>query len=498
MIALARYELGIPVLPDELDPDPWALNCENGTVDLQTGQLREHDRADLITKLVPVAYDPEAEAPRFEKYLKEVLLQDRVVGFVRRYAGYSLTGNTRERIFAILHGSGKNGKTTLVDLLQDVAGDYATTTDPETILAKRHQGVGNDVAALKGARFVASAEVERGRALAESKIKALTGSDTISARFLYAEPFTFKPEFKLWLSTNNKPEVGGTDDAIWDRIRLIPFTERFDGDRQDPELPDKLREERPGVLAWMVRGCLEWQRDGLGEPEEVRDATEAYRAEMDVLADFIGDRCVEHPDAWCRFSDLFEEYEEWCRESGETAKSKRKFGAVLKDRGFPPDKGAQNVSIRRGIALRDDRDPGHPDSARVTQPEHGDNPESAHKVDGAKREGNPVTEHAGNGNPETACKSWDSEKEVTQGYSETTNSGEKRLMREVSQNGVTNGNSVTSVVSPPLNGRRLTDEEAERVKGLIAQGVAPTLARAQVLGEEDEWLQRDDGVDDYE
>ena len=483
MIALAHSESGIPVLPDQLDSDPWALNCENGTVDLQTGQLREHDRADLITRLAPVAYDSEAEAPRFERYLREVLLQESVVGFVRRYAGYSLTGSTRERIFAILHGTGKNGKTTLVELLQDVAGDYATTTDPETILARRHQGVGNDVAALKGARFVAAAEVERGRALAESKIKALTGSDTISARFLYAEPFTFKPEFKLWLSTNNKPEIGGTDDAIWDRIRLIPFTERFDGDRQDPDLPDKLREERPGVLAWMVRGGLEWLREGLGEPEEVRDATEAYRAEMDVLADFIGDRCVEHPDAWCRFSDLFEEYEEWCRESGETAKSKRQFGAVLRDRGFSPDKGAQNVSIRRGMALRDNRDPDPPDGAEVTQASPASDPGSAATAPKGEERGNQVTERKENGNLGTPCKTGDSEEKVTQGYSETTNFAEKPLVRELSQNGVTNGNSVTSVVSPPLSSRRLTHEEAERVKGLIAEGMAPALARAQVLGE---------------
>jgi len=302
MLAMAQPHIAIKV--NALDADPFLLTCENGTVDLKTGELRPHDPSDLITRLVPVEYNPDAAAPRFRQFLREVLVDEDVITFVQRYAGYSLTGDARERAFAILWGSGKNGKSTLVELLHEVIGDYAQNTDVETVLAKRHTGVGNDVAALKGARFVSCSEVEKGRRLAESKVKQLTGRDTVTARFLFNEPFDFKPEFKLWMSTNNKPEIRGTDDAIWDRIRLVPFTRRFEGSNSDTDLPRKLREELPGVLAWMVEGCLSWQSEGLGEPERVTNATAEYRYEMDTLAAFIEECCVVHQDIRVRFAPL--------------------------------------------------------------------------------------------------------------------------------------------------------------------------------------------------
>ncbi len=347
---------------DELDSDPWALNCQNGTLDLRTGTLRPHDPADLITRLAPVEYDPDAECPRFKRFLKETLVDEALISFIKRYTGYTSTGITRERLFAILYGFGKNGKTTLVELLQDVMGDYATNTDIETILAKKYQGVGNDVAALKGARFVSAAEVEKGRRLAESKVKQLTGSDTVTARFLFGEPFNFRPQFKLWLSTNNKPVVQGTDDAIWDRIRLVPFTQRFEGSEADPKLPEKLREELPGILAWMVEGCLEWQEHGLGEPESVKAATAQYRQEMDTLAAFLEDRCVVRKDLVAPATPLYKQYRLWCDDAGEKPETQKMFGMRLRERGF------ENKQITRGphkgykgwigIGLRvDDPDP---------------------------------------------------------------------------------------------------------------------------------------------
>jgi putative DNA primase/helicase len=281
-----------------------------------------------------------------------------VISFVKRYAGYTLTGITRERLLAILYGFGKNGKTTLVELLRDVMGDYATNTDTETLLINRYQGVGNDVAALKGARFVSAAEVEQGRRLAESKVKQLTGRDTVTARFLFGEPFNFTPEFKLWLSTNNKPVIQGTDDAIWDRIRLIPFTQRFDGERQDPKLPEKLHSELAGVLAWMVEGCMEWQEHGLGEPETVRAATDQYRAEMDTLAAFIEDRCVVREDAVAPATPLWKQYQLWCDDAGEKAGTQKVFGMRLRERGFVNDKIKRGPHKDRkgwfGIGLRAD------------------------------------------------------------------------------------------------------------------------------------------------
>jgi putative DNA primase/helicase len=343
---------------EELDQDPWLINCQNGTLNLRTGKLKAHDPADRITKIVPEAYDPDAPCPRFKQFLKETLVEEAVISFVKRYSGYTLTGITRERLLAILWGFGMNGKTTLVELLRDVMGDYATNTDTETLLMKRYQGVGNDVAALKGARFVSAAEVEQGRRLAESKVKQLTGRDTVTARFLFGEPFNFTPEFKLWLSTNNKPVIQGTDDAIWDRIRLIPFTQRFDGKRQDTKLPEKLRGELAGVLAWMVEGCLEWQEHGLGEPESVREATDQYRAEMDTLAAFIEDRCVVHEDAVAPATPLYKQYQMWCDDAGERPETQKMFGMRLRERGFSSDKIKRGPHKDRkgwfGIGLRAD------------------------------------------------------------------------------------------------------------------------------------------------
>src|SRR5215204_3503495 len=359
MLSQARPYLAVGM--EELDCDPWLVNCQNGTLDLRTGRLKDHNPSDRITKIVPVDYDPDAPAPRFKRFLKEALMDDALIKFVKRYSGYTLTGITRERLLAILYGFGKNGKTTLAELLRDVMGDYATNTDTETLLMKRYQGVGNDVAALKGARFVSAAEVEQGRRLAESKVKQLTGRDTVTARFLFGEPFNFTPEFKLWLSTNNKPVIQGTDDAIWDRIRLIPFTQRFDGERQDPKLPEKLRNELAGVLAWMVEGCLEWQEHGLGEPETVREATDQYRAEMDTLAAFIEDRCVVREGIVAPATPLYKQYQMWCDDAGEKPETQKMFGMRLRERGFTSDKIKRGPHKDRkgwfGIGLRAD----HPD-----------------------------------------------------------------------------------------------------------------------------------------
>jgi putative DNA primase/helicase len=381
MLSQAKPYLAVRM--EELDRDRWSINCLSGTLDLRSGQIRPHDPADLITKLAPVEYDPRTGRARFGQFLRETLLDEAVISFVKRYAGYTLTGITRERLFAILYGFGKNGKTTLVELLQDAMGDYATNTDTETILAKKYQGVGNDVAALKGARFVSAAEVEQGRRLAESKVKQLTGSDTVTARFLFGEHFSFKPEFKLWLSTNNKPVIQGTDDAIWDRIRLIPFTQRFEGSKADPRLPEKLREELAGVFAWMVEGCLEWQEHGLGEPESVKAATNRYRTEMDTLASFFDERCVIHPSALVPASVLYEKYRMWCLGAGEDAETQKMFGMRLAERGFASAKLTRGPhKDRKGwrsIGLKaDDPDPGADDP-----PPSGGRPEvkKAYKAD---------------------------------------------------------------------------------------------------------------------
>src|SRR5215210_1042393 len=372
MLSQARPYLAVGM--EELDRDPWLVNCQNGTLDLRTGRLKDHHPADRITKIVPVDYAPNDSCARFKRFLKEALVDDALIKFVKRYSGYTLTGITRERLLAILYGFGKNGKTTLVELLHEVLGDYSRNTDVETLLIKKYQGVGNDVAALKGARFVSAAEVEKGRRLAESKVKQLTGRDTVTARFLFGENFDFKPEFKLWLSTNNKPVIQGTDDAIWDRLRLIPFSRRFEGSAADPKLLDKLRAELAGVFAWMAQGCLEWQEHGLEEPKTVADATKQYREEMDTLAAFFEDRCVIREGLLTPASRLYKQYQMWCDDAGENAETQKMFGMRLSERGFVSEKikRGQHKDRKgwRGIGLRaDDPEPEDPDDSANIPPD---------------------------------------------------------------------------------------------------------------------------------
>jgi putative DNA primase/helicase len=353
MIALAQSEM--PIMPDGLDTDPWLLNVSNGTLDLKTGELREHDRDDLITKLAQVEYDATAKAPIWEKFLEQILPDEAVREFVRRLAGYSLTGSTREHVLPILYGSGANGKSTFVNVLMAAMGDYASQTAPDLLLAKQGSHP-TELADLFGARLVAAIEVNDGRRFNEALVKQLTGGDTIKARRLYQDFWEFAPTHTVWMAVNHRPDVRGTDQAIWRRIKLIPFTTAIPPEEQDTELPEKLLEELPGILAWAVRGCLDWQRSGLGEPDEVRRATNQYRAHMDVLAGFLDERCVIDQKAWAKFGNLYADYTEWAEAAGEHPESKRRFGDSLAERGYPAANGTDHVAIRRGVGLREGRE----------------------------------------------------------------------------------------------------------------------------------------------
>lgn len=344
MLELAKSEE--PVRSEELDARPWFLNVQNGTIDLRTGELRQHRQEDLITKLAPVDYDPEAKAPTWTGFLERVLPSEELRAFVQRAVGYSATGDTSEQCMLINHGGGANGKSTFQETIAAALGDYAMRAPTEMLLAKRAGGIPNDVARLKGARFVAASETEEGRRLAESLIKDLTGQDTITARFMRAEYFDFQPTHKLWLSTNHKPEIRGTDTAIWRRIRLIPWSVTIPPEEQDKGLAAKLRDELPGILAWIVQGCLEWRREGLRPPEEVRRATGRYRAEMDVLAAFIDEECVVSEHASATVKALYAAYKNWCEENGERPESQRRFGGRLKERGFVS--GRRTTEPRKG------------------------------------------------------------------------------------------------------------------------------------------------------
>ena len=353
MLELAKSE--VPVSPDDLDADPWLLNCPNGTVDLRTGEIRPHRREDLLTKMAGAEYDPNAEAPTWKAFLERVLPGEDLRGFVQRSSGYSATGNTSEQCMFINHGAGNNGKSTFQEAYGEALGDYAMRTPTEMLMVKRGGGVPNDVARLMGSRLVTASETEEGRRLAESLIKDLTGQDTISARFMRGEFFDFKPSHKLWLSTNHKPEIRGTDNAIWRRIRLIPWVVTVPPKERDRTLPEKLRAELPGILAWSVRGCLEWQREGLKPPEEVRQATREYRAEMDVLAAFVADCCERGEDQKAYAGELWKAWQRWCEGTGEQAGTQKRFGGRLSERGFLNHRDSRTGrKVWFGVSLRPD------------------------------------------------------------------------------------------------------------------------------------------------
>lgn len=469
LISLTQSEEGIPVRVEDLDRNPWLLNVQNGTLNLKTGKLREHRREDLMTKIAPVEYEPDAKAPTWEAFLERILPSEELRQFVQRLIGYSLTGDVSAQVLPFFYGAGANGKSTLINTFLTVLGDYGQQAAPELLLSKRGAHP-TELADLKGARLVASVEVEDGRRMAESLVKQLTGGERIKARYLHRDFFEFAPTHKLFLAANHKPEVQGTDHAIWRRVKLIPFEVTIPDEEQDPHFSEKLQAELPGILSWAVRGCLDWQSEGLGEPEKVKDATQEYRAENDVLADFMRESCVIAPNVWCVFADLYGSYERWCEESGEQAESKRKFSARLRERGYPPDNGTDNVSIRRGIALRDDRKPDGSGSPGINEHPSEKPPREDSKATGD----NGINERIQNINPENPCKSQENGEAINHHYPENENSGSNSFMREVSEKSLM---PVNSLIPEP-------DSEQKKIDNLVSGGMSPELARAEVLGDE--------------
>jgi putative DNA primase/helicase len=352
MIALARSEPGVPVRPNQLDVHPFLLNVLNGTLDLRSGKLREPRREDLITKLVPVAYDPVAKAPAFTRFIVEVMCGRRdLIRYLQRALGYALTGSTSEQVFFVLYGSGANGKSTLLTLIHNLLGpDYAMDTPADTFSAKQFgDGIPNDLARLKGSRFVTAVELE-GRKLDEPKLKRITGQDQITARFMRAEFFQFTAELKLFIACNEMPTIDSSGHAIWRRIRLIPFDAKIT--KPDRHLPDRLRRELPGVLAWLVRGCLAWQKRGLGLPEPISAATKAYRQEMDAVGRFLADCCESVKEAKIGAKVLYEAYLAWCKRAEEEPLKQAAFGRKLTRRGLPKARSGDGGSYEyTGLAL---------------------------------------------------------------------------------------------------------------------------------------------------
>jgi putative DNA primase/helicase len=421
MRELARSE--VPVSTDELDANPMLINVLNGTIDLRSGELREHRREDFITKITPVEYNPEAFAPVWQAALERVLPSEEVRAFFKRLCGYAISGDVSEHILPVLYGTGANGKSTILNALLEAVGEYGMQAAPDLLIAKRG-GHPTEVADLFGMRVVASIEVEDGRRLAEALVKSLTGGDKVRARRMRQDFWQFDPTHTAFLCTNHKPEIRGTDNAIWRRIRLIPFTETIPPTEQDKKLPEKLRSELAGILAWAVKGCLEWQREGLKAPTEVRKATGAYRSEMDVIGAFLRDECVAGAGYKATLKDVYERYAEWCEEGGERPETKRKFNARLTERGQFDDRRSGPGGLREwhGLKLLTKR-----------------NAEFAGKL--TKRSENDY------------------------------NSSENISTRGNSQNNVSS--SVTSVET--------TEEQQRRIRKLVREGMSEKWARRQVL-----------------
>jgi putative DNA primase/helicase len=353
-LELARSEDGIAVMPDQFDADPMLLNVANGIIDLRSGEFREHDRGHLATKLAPVEYEPRATAPRWQAFLERVLPDAEVRAFVQRYLGYSLSGSTQEQTFAILHGGGANGKSTLLEVIRALLGDYGQQAPAETFLDHR-DSIPNDVARLRGARFVAATELAEGRRLNEALVKRMSGGDAMVARFMRGEWFEFTMQGKVWLASNHLPTIRGTDEAIWRRIRLVEFGVTIPAEERDLHLAEKLRRELPGILNWAIEGCLAWQAEGLGNPDAVADATAGYRNEMDVLGGFLADACVTTENAKAKASQLYDAYNRWAATNGERHPlTQQAFGRRLTERGFEQTRGTGGARWWTGIGIRTD------------------------------------------------------------------------------------------------------------------------------------------------
>lgn len=353
MTVLAKDLEGITKPLTQFDQDPHLLNCMNGTINLITGELQPHNRKNFIMKRVELVYYPEEKSQLWETFLKRIQNNNQeIIDYLQRAIGYSLSGETSEQCFFVLYGIGANGKTVFDETILRIMGeDYSMNAQAETILAHDGRGQTNDIARLQGARFVTVNEIERGKRMAESKVKELTGSDTVTARFLFHEPFQFKPAFKLWIRTNHKPVIKDVDHGIWRRVRLIPFTVNIPADEQDKNLLSKLQEEAPGILTWAVCGAVHWYKNGLNSPEAISKAINEYKDEMDILKPFFDECCILSETETVGAKELHEKFRAWCDGNGEKGMNLTAFGRAITERGF--DKYRDNSGIKYiGIGIR--------------------------------------------------------------------------------------------------------------------------------------------------
>jgi putative DNA primase/helicase len=334
---LAKADRRLAATVEQWDADPWLLNTPGGVIDLRTGERQAHRPDDHLTKIAGVAPDATCPTPQWLRFLTRVTGGNAdLIAYLKRTTGYALTGTTREHALFFLFGTGANGKTTFINAVTGAAGDYHRTASIETFTAATGERHPTDLAGLRGARLVTAAETEEGRRWAEAKIKAVTGGDKIAARFMRQDYFEFVPQFKLLIAGNHKPVLGTVDEAISRRFNLIPFTVTIPPEERDAKLPDKLKVELPGILGWMIQGCLDWQRHGLSPPDAVTKATAEYLATEDAITAWISDCCERDPYVWTGTSELFTSWTTWAQRSGEHVGSMKRFAGQLETRGLIP------------------------------------------------------------------------------------------------------------------------------------------------------------------
>lgn len=352
-LELAKSESPMSDDGEGWDADPWLFRVANGIVDLRTGTLREATRADRMIKASPVTFGKNANCPRFEQFIAEIFGDDReLIHFVQKVIGYSLTGSVAEQCLFACHGDGSNGKSTLLEVLLFVLGDYGIDLPFSALEAKRNGNPPGEGVSLPGARFAKVVEIREGRHLDEARIKSWTGGDVITVNPKHKKQFSFEPTHKLWLAFNHKPVISDSSTAMWRRIRMIPFLQRFEGKQKDRALLEKLKAEAPGILNWAIEGCLRWQAEGLDAPKPVADATREYQDESDALTPFLEDRCRIDATKFAVSAELWTAYLDWATENNEPTMNRKIFADHLKRRGFTPDEhGHGKTRIWRGLEL---------------------------------------------------------------------------------------------------------------------------------------------------
>lgn len=350
------------ILPEELDTDPWLLNVQNGTVDLRNGEFKSHCQSDMITKLAPVNFDPDATCPNWENFILSVFGGEEMAAYIQRLCGYWITGIVREQSLPILWGVGSNGKTTFLNSIMDILGGGYSMKAPSDFLMDKKDRHPTEKADLFGKRFVVCSETSDGKRLDEALVKELTGNEPIRARRMYEDLWEFLPSHKLALVTNHLPQIRGTDQGIWRRIRKIEFGKQFwnpdvgeigpEELMQDKTLGDKLKQERSGILTWMIKGCIQWNLDGEKAPASVTDWTKEYRASQDVIGSFL-EECIEVADGrTVTARDLFKTYKKWAEDNGEYVITQTRLGILMNEKGYVKQHGYCG-KIYLGIGLVD-------------------------------------------------------------------------------------------------------------------------------------------------